>query len=96
MNVQDLLLEGKGTLIDVREKLELIQEGSVPNAVHIRLGEIENQIEKIKAMKKPIILFCKSGNRSEKAINFLENEGIEGLYNGMGFKSILEFLKNKK
>lgn len=96
MNIQKLILQKKKTLIDVRETSELITDGCVPNAIHIPMKEIKNQIKKIKAMEKPLIFFCKSGNRSKKVITFLEHEGIKDLYNGMGFKSILEILKNKK
>lgn len=94
-SLYNLILKGKGTLIDVREKTELIKEGEISGAIHIPLREIENKIEKINKMTKPLILFCRSGSRSARAIKFLENLGIKDLYNGMGFSSILEILKKK-
>jgi len=92
MTAQEIILSGKGTLIDVREEMELITEGSVPNAIHIPLDEVEDRIEEIEQLEKPLVIFCRSGNRSGKAIDFLESEGISDLYNGMGFRDVLAIL----
>ncbi|MCB9202796.1 MAG: rhodanese-like domain-containing protein [Flavobacteriales bacterium] len=93
MSVQEIIKSGKATLIDVREESELINEGRVPNAIHIPLGDIEYKVEEIEQMQKPIVLFCRSGNRSGKAIDFLESEGLEDLHNGMGFRDVLQALE---
>ena len=95
MNIEKLILEKKGTLIDVREPYELLNEGSIKNAVNIPLKNIENKIKIINKMEKPLLIFCKSGNRSKKAINILHEYGIKDLYNAVSFKSILEILNKK-
>lgn len=95
MNIKRLILEKKGTLIDVREKYELINEGSISHAINIPLKQIKNQVNEIKKMKNPLIFFCKSGNRSNQAIEFLKKKGVENLYNAISFKIILDLLKKK-
>lgn len=94
MTTKEAIKSEKATLIDVRELKELQEEGSVAGAIHIPLGEIPKHIEEIEAMQKPVILFCRSGNRSGKAIDFLENHGLTDLYNGMGFKDVLSVLED--
>lgn len=93
--IENLILNKKGTLIDVREKKELIQEGFIQSAIHIPLSQIESKFEEIKLMNKPLILFCRSGKRSHNAINILKKLGITDIYNGNSFKFISEILKKK-
>ena len=88
MNLQDIA--SKATFIDVREELELLTDGKLDHALHIPLGEIEERIEEIRELPKPIILFCRSGNRSGRAIEFLQENGIEELYNGGGYVDVKE------
>lgn len=94
MSVEEIIKSKKGTLIDVREESELINEGAVEGALHIPLGEIEYQIDEINQLEKPLVIFCRSGNRSGRAIDFLESEGVTDLHNGMGFKDVLAILKD--
>ena len=94
MTVEEAIKSNSVTLLDVREAIELEQEGAVEGAIHIPLGDISDNIEEIKAMPKPVVLFCRSGNRSGRAQDFLESEGIEGLYNGGGFKDVIAVLED--
>jgi rhodanese-related sulfurtransferase len=69
-------------IIDVREAEE-VAEGMIPGAIHIPLGELalrQNEIEQT----EEIILVCRSGNRSQKAYEFLEAQGFTGLFNMSG------------
>lgn len=93
--VENLILNNQGTLIDVREKKELIEEGYIESAIHIPLIQIQNQFEQLKLMNKPLILFCRTGKRSQNAINLLKKLGITDIYNGISFKFILEILRKK-
>jgi rhodanese-related sulfurtransferase len=73
--VENLLSEDKSlNLIDVRE-VEEVREGKIPTAVNIPLGLLEfrmNELDK----KKEYILVCRSGGRSGRAAEFLENYGF--------------------
>lgn len=69
-------------LIDVREPYEV--EVSNINGLHIPLGEIPANVDKISKTKQ-VIVHCRSGKRSANAIEFLEqNFGFDNLYNLSG------------
>jgi sulfur-carrier protein adenylyltransferase/sulfurtransferase len=66
-------------LIDVREAYEI--EISTLGGLHIPMGEIGANINKIEAGKK-VVIHCRTGGRSGAIVSFLEtNFGIENCYN---------------
>lgn len=84
--------ENKAVLIDVREDFE-VQEGMLKTATHIPLGQIAKKVTIIKKMiseNKNIYLYCRSGNRSGQAEQFLKSQGLKVINLG-GY----EDLKNK-
>ena len=81
----------EATIIDVREPSEF-SAGCVEGSINIPLGQVPEKIEEFKAMKQPLVLCCASGNRSGKAIQFLEANGIENLHNGGGWTDVNEKL----
>ncbi|MBS1572759.1 MAG: rhodanese-like domain-containing protein [Bacteroidetes bacterium] len=93
--LEDILKSGNYSLVDVREPMELEMDGEFDNAINIPLGEIEERKEEILSLENPVVLFCKSGNRSGRALEFLEANGLKNGYNGGGFahlKSVIESL----
>lgn len=58
-------------IVDVREKIEY-QKGHIKDAINIPVGKLENS--KLKKSKK-IIVYCKSGTRSNKAYEILKKMG---------------------
>jgi rhodanese-related sulfurtransferase len=76
MNVEKLIAENKGTIVDVRT-FEEFQGASVLGSINIPLNEIPQRIEELKTLKKPLILCCASGNRSGQAEHYLSRNGIE-------------------
>ncbi len=93
MNLKEIVTHPQATFIDVRESEELEKEGKIEKAIHIALDDIPYQIEEIEQMSKPIVIFCRSGNRSEKAIEVLEQNGIDELYNGGGLTDMQALLE---
>jgi len=81
MNLTELVKEKNATLIDVREPWELA-EGKVSGAMNIPLGEVTGRIEEFRGMDKPLILFCRSGNRSGMAAAILQAQGVKDVHNG--------------
>ena len=61
-------MQDKPTIIDVRSYGEFMG-GHVAGSINIPLQEI-------KALPKPVILCCASGNRSGQAAAFLNHHGI--------------------
>jgi rhodanese-related sulfurtransferase len=69
-------------LVDVREDEE-IAAGMIEGAIHIPLGELPNRHSEIPKAEE-VILICRSGNRSGKALAYLETLGYQGLKNMTG------------
>lgn len=70
----------KVNLIDVRTPQEF-NSGGVPNAINIPLNEIVNRLDELKGLQ-PMLVFCAAGVRSQKAIDFLIENGINKVENG--------------
>jgi len=73
-------------LVDVRTAEEF-QSGSVANAINIPLNEIESNLDKFSG-KEHIVVFCRSGNRSNKAKKKLEENGISNVTNGGSLQDV--------
>lgn len=80
-----LIKEG-AILIDVRNSDEFA-EGSVPGAINIPVDLLQDNIDKLKT-DKHIIVFCKSGNRAEKANKILEENNITDVTNGGSWQNV--------
>lgn len=63
-------------LIDVREADE-VAIASIPNAVHIPLGQVMARASEIDPARETVI-HCKMGGRSARAIEALKRSGHEG------------------
>jgi adenylyltransferase/sulfurtransferase len=69
-------------LIDVREDFEY--EISNIEGIHIPLADVEDEVDQIVSDKK-VVVHCKAGGRSKKAIQLLEKDfGFTNLYNLTG------------
>ncbi|MFT5969884.1 MAG: phage shock protein E [Flavobacteriales bacterium] len=73
-------------IIDVRSPGEF-QGGHVAGSKNIPLPDIQNKLEEIKKIDKPIVLCCASGNRSGQAMSYLKSEGIN-CENGGGWMQV--------
>lgn len=81
MTAQELIAQGKGTVVDVRSHLEF-SGGNVAGSVNIPLDQINNKLEELRSMEGPLILVCASGNRSGMAEGFLRGNGVECVNGG--------------
>lgn len=70
-------------LIDVRT-VEEFQSGSVANAINIPMSEVASRIEELKSLE-PMVVFCKSGNRSGQVEAYLKQQGVQQIANGGGW-----------
>lgn len=95
ITAQELLL-----LLDKKEEIQIVdvrELGEQPIVerlidLQIPLAEIINQVDKI-SKEKQVVVFCRSGQRSMRAIELLKKEfGFNNLHNLDG--GILEWLKN--
>ncbi|OZU88610.1 rhodanese [Virgibacillus indicus] len=72
--VESLVNKGKAlNIIDVRE-VDEVADGKIPGAVNIPLGHVESRIDELDKSEK-YIMVCRSGGRSGRAAEFLDNQG---------------------
>ena len=71
--------------LDVRTESEFLS-GHIENSIHIPLQELPTRLDEIEQLKqKDIIVYCRSGARSGKAINILikNNFKVQNLSGGI-------------
>lgn len=72
--VESLINEGNLlNIIDVRE-VDEVAEGKIPGAINIPLGLVEFRMHELDKSKE-YIMVCRSGGRSGRATEFLEDQG---------------------
>lgn len=82
---QTLVQREKALIVDVREPDEWA-EARIPGALHIPLGKIRERAHEI-PRDRPVILQCRSGNRSAGATQALLDLGytnVQNLAGGIG------------
>jgi rhodanese-related sulfurtransferase len=93
-------------LIDVRTKMEHVFVGHPPNAIHIpwkeapdwqfNLNFVTQVHQVISSLNTPILLLCRSGQRSLEAAVLLEQSGYTHLINIIeGFEGTLDENKQR-
>ena len=92
MNLQEILRLPDTRIIDVREPYEF-EEEHIAGAVNIPLNLIPEHAEEIRQFQVPVVLYCRSGNRSGMALRLLSSQGIGDLYNGGGLVDLKELIK---
>ena len=89
-NIKEALKKG-AVIIDVRTPYEY-DNGRIPSSINIPVDRISASIERIRSMKKPIIICCESGMRSNTAKNILKSAGLSEIYNGGSWQSVLKII----
>lgn len=90
--IKALIKNSATVLVDVRNPWEFEMD-HIPGAKNIPLEEISGRIDEIKSFGKPLILYCRSGNRSKMAVSILKQNGMEQVYDGGGLGD-MQFLIN--
>ena len=90
--IKELIKNPSTIVVDVRSSWEYEME-HIPGAKNIPLEEVPNKVEEIKSFKSPVVLYCRSGNRSGMALNILKQNGVAEVYNGGGLGD-MQFLLN--
>jgi len=71
-------------VLDVREDKEFAA-GHIPKAKHIPLGQLAGRLNELDKFKnKPVLVTCRTGNRSARACGMLKKAGFETVYNHAG------------
>lgn len=78
------------TLVDVRTAEEFAA-GHLPGAINIPLQQLPNAVLRSGIVKEtPLVLYCRSGRRSEMAREILSAAGYTRVYNAGGYQTLLE------
>jgi len=67
-------------LLDVRTAEEF-QGGHIEGAVNIPVGELEGRLAELPAPDQPIVVYCRSGQRSGNARTMLVKRGFSQVHN---------------
>lgn len=76
MNLEQLLKNNEGTVVDVRTPTEY-QNGHIPGSVNIPVNELLQRVHELSELKQPLILCCASGGRSAMATHILKEQEFE-------------------
>ena len=83
-----MLITQGAKVVDVRTEEEF-NSGHYPGALNIPLHTVEARLTEFGADKtKPIIVYCRSGNRSSQAKAILESNGYTNIINGGGLSNM--------
>jgi phage shock protein E len=88
--MEELIANPTTTVVDVRETGEFAA-GHFNGAINIPLGIIPLRLDEFKAMKGPIVVYCRSGNRSGMAQMLLKQAGLSDVHNGGGLHDMLTY-----
>ncbi len=90
--IKELVKNPSTVIVDVRSPWEFEMD-HVPGARNIPLEEVPGKLEEFRSLKTPVVLYCRSGNRSGMAVSILKQNGVAEVYNGGGLDDI-QFLLN--
>jgi phage shock protein E len=79
-------------IIDVRPAYAFDQNGRIPGSINIPVDRIIINIDRIKSMKRPVVLCCAYGADCDKAASMLREKGIRNVYNGGSWESLMRKL----
>jgi rhodanese-related sulfurtransferase len=70
------IIESGGQVVDVRTEVEY-EAGHIPGARHVPLADVQREAGGL-AKDKPVIIYCRSGNRSGPAADAFAASGWDG------------------
>ncbi len=84
----------KAKLVDVRTPREFSSNG-LDGAINVPLQEIAQRFSEVGSPNEPVILYCRSGNRSAQAKRFLEQQGYTEVYDLGSHRSASRFINSQ-
>ncbi len=85
--LKEAVKESDTVFVDVRTKSEF-NSGHIPGAKNIPLDELMGRLDELDGIRGPLVLYCRSGNRSGMALHMLREAGWDNLYNGGGIDDV--------
>ena len=83
--VSELKNDTNAVILDVRTQSE-IEEGIIPNAIHIDIYQGQGFIDQLNGLDKTknYYVYCRSGSRSRQACSIMNRLGFKNAYNLVG------------
>lgn len=85
-------LQNGAAIIDVRTVYEYDQ-GRIRGSINIPVERLDASIERIKAMRRPLIICAAGDARSGKAASLLKRNGLKEVYNGGNWEKLVTSMK---
>ena len=82
------MIESGALVVDVRSVAEF-EDGHLDGAVRIEWTDIDGLIAAIGSdLQRPVVFYCRSGNRAGKSIVELEKHGYTNIFNATGLDAL--------
>lgn len=86
--IRTLISEGEAELVDVRTPREFAAD-ALEGAKNIPVQNLQQRLDEVGDKDDPVMVYCRSGNRSARAARILEKAGFEEVYD-LGSRSAAE------
>jgi phage shock protein E len=84
------MIESGALLVDVRSKEEF-DKGHLDGAIHIEWDKTDALMQAIGMnTQRPVVFYCRSGNRAGKSIVELKTRGYTNIFNATGLEALRE------
>lgn len=94
--MKQLIKNPETKFVDVRTEMEFRMK-HLEGAVNIPLDQIDYSLEKITAFgDSPVVVYCRSGNRSFQAAYFLRQHGFKNIHDGGAIDDLLYLMRNQE
>jgi phage shock protein E len=80
-------IDAGAVLIDVRSAQEF-EDGHLEGAINIEYTQIDALSDAIGNLDRSVVVYCRSGRRSGKAMEDLKKRGFNNVYNGLGYQEL--------
>ena len=90
--IKKAIREG-AVVIDVRPAYAFDQHGRVPDSINIPLDRVAINVERLRDMKRPIVICCAYGTDCINAVKMLKEKGVKDVYNGGNWESVMRKIK---
>lgn len=84
--IRTLLADSDALLLDVRTPREFASNG-LDGATNIPVQNLDDRLDEVGAKDRPVVVYCRSGNRSGRAARMLERAGYQTVYDLGGLRS---------
>ena len=93
MSISEIVKKVDTSIVDVRTREEFIG-GNIVDSINIPLNELQTRLDELKSINGNIVLCCASGGRSGMAMQMLQGQGFNNVYNGGGWTDVNYLLNN--